>query len=185
TGVEKISPLPTVTVPPGVTFEGVETPFTPAVSITTDVECDSVSFASGANASVQKDALWARNGNQLVALELPGGTCGFHDGPLVLAPGACLLRDPGTGVLVKDATGRPVQNLADVAEPDGDALLDCWEDGTVWLNNEPCPGCTKDGKPGIDLDGDGVRDLVLCDNNNPASPGVCASKTHKDVFVEI
>src|SRR5206468_1073264 len=68
---------------------------------------------------------------------------------------------------------------------DGDALVDGWEDGTVWLNNEPCPGCTKDGKPGIDFDGDGVRDLILCDINSPASPGVCASKTHKDVFVEI
>src|SRR5439155_19646519 len=78
----------------------------------------------------------------------------------------------------------PIQNLADVADADGDALLDCWEDVTVWQYNEPCPGCTKDGKPGIDFDGDGVRDLILCDNNSPASP-VCASKTQKDVFVEI
>src|SRR5262249_56824013 len=104
------------------------------------------------------------------ALGLPGGTCGFHDGPLVFAPGACL----------KDEFGVIKQDLDNVLDSDGDGLLDCWEDGTFWATHPP-----GDGKPGIDFDGDGVRDLILCDNDNAASPGTCAKPNHKDIFVEI
>ena len=117
------------------------------------MECDAVTFASGVNAGLHKDALWTRqpgeSGPQLAAFELPGGTCGFHkgslaNGTLVLAPGACLLKD-ANGVFVRDVTGKPIQNLADVGDDDGDALLNCWENCSDLPVNEPCPGCTKEG----------------------------------------
>src|SRR5262249_47512902 len=128
-GTEVISAAPTAPGPNPLPFDGVFTPF--AAPITTDVVCDPVTFASG-----HKDALWARVGSTLIAIQLPGGACGFHDGPLVLAPGACLLRDLN-GVFVRDPfTGKPIQNLADVVSAAGDALLDCWKDGTVWLKND-------------------------------------------------
>jgi hypothetical protein len=150
------------------------TPFTPDDAAATDVECDPVTYASGPNASMHKDALWKKtkngsNQDQLVAIELPGGTCGFHDGPLVFAPGACLASGGG-------------QDLTNVLDTDGDGLLDCWEEsgaGTFWATHPPF-----DGKPGIDFDGDGVRDLILCDTANCASAEL-PSKTRKDVFVEI
>jgi hypothetical protein len=69
-------------------------------------------------------------------------------------------------------------------DADGDGLLDCWED-THW----------PDGLPGIDYDGDGVRDIVLCVDangngtfgaaNSPERATECASPQHRDVFVEI
>jgi hypothetical protein len=143
------------------------TPFDVPIT-TSDVECDPVTFSGPGQ---HKDALWTKSAvsNTLVALELPGGTCGFHDGPLVFAPGACLAAGGG-------------QDLTNVTDTDGDGLPDCWEEngaGTYWATHPPF-----DGKPGIDFDGDGVRDLILCDSANCASAEL-PSKTRKDVFIEI
>jgi len=54
-------------------------------------------------------------------------------------------------------------------DTDGDGLWDCWEDPARWPDN----------LPGIDVDGDGVRDLVLCIGT------ACADPNFKDIFVEI
>jgi len=130
---------------------------------TEDLECDPVSFAA-----LNKDALWSMNGllgsNQLFAFEIPGGTCGFTTGPTVLNPGACP-DNPDTAV--DEST----------LDTDGDGLLDCWEDGTRWA----------DGLPGIDFDGDGTRDMVLCVETNGIAgfqPEECADRNVKDLFVE-
>ena len=71
------------------------------------------------------------------------------------------------------------QTVSRVKDSDGDGLPDCWEDGSLW-----------DGKPGIDFDGDGVRDLILCVNVDTNGSGVaateeCAHKDRKDIFVEV
>jgi len=121
-----------------------------------------------------KEALWTKDESstsiQLLALEIPGGTSGQKTGPPALFPAAC------TGGTTPDT--------------DGDGLLDCWEDGTLW----------PDGLPGISFNGiyDGNlanRDLILCvDTNGNGNFGTlgsaerateCASPRHKDIFVEI
>lgn len=146
--------------------------FTPPEGTRTeDLECDPFTFAAS-----HKDALWTMNGvhgsNQLFAFEIPAGTCGLINAPPVLNPGACPVGYPtNPGGIAKDS--------------DGDGLLDCWEDGNVWA----------DGLPGIDFDGDGAasgmamplptafRDLILC--LDTANPATCATKNHKDLFVEV
>src|SRR5262249_11103093 len=75
-------------------------------------------------------------------------------------------------------------------DSDGDGLLDCWEDGSLWA----------DGNPGINFSGiwpgtlpaaTTFRDVMLCVTNpvtnNDGLPvgATCASKLHKDLFVEI
>jgi hypothetical protein len=178
-GTEVTSPAPTA--PAGApNFDGVFTPFA-AQPNTTDVACDPVTFATPTAIDPgHKDALWTRILSTLKAIQLPGGTCGFHDGPLVLAPGACLLRQGG--VFVRDTvSGKPIQNLADLVSTAGDALLDCWKDGTVWASNPPA-----DGLPGISFDGSGVRDFTLAPLcQDVTKPATCASTMHKDIFVEI
>ncbi len=94
---------------------------------TEDLECDPVSFAAQG-----VDAVWSKDAftDQLFALEIPDGTCGFAGGPPVV-PAAC-----------------PDGSTTDT---DGDALLDCWEtngidfdgDGTIDLQL-------------YDVDGDGT-----------------------------
>src|SRR5262249_25772286 len=63
-----------------------------------------------------KEVLWTKDesfaSSQLLALEIPGGTSGQTVGPPALFPAAC--------------TGGTTPDL------DGDGLLDCWEDGTLW-----------------------------------------------------
>jgi len=114
--------------------------------------------------SIGKDAMWSKDAftNTMFAFEIPLGTCGAAGGAPVLVPAAC----HGGGDITIDT--------------DRDGLPDCWEDGSVW----------PDGLPGIDFDGDGVRDLVLCvdeNNNGVFEPllGECASPTRKDLFLKI
>jgi len=114
-----------------------------------------------------KDAIWTkrRSNDVLVAVEMAGGTSGQTVGPPALSPGTCA-----------DGT---------TPDADGDGLLDCWESAATW----------PDGLPGIDYNGDGTRDLVLCvdanGNGNFGAAGSperaleCASHQHKDLFVEI
>jgi Tol biopolymer transport system component len=67
-----------------------------------------------------------------------------------------------------------------LTDTDGDGLLDCWETGAQCVNNP--------GNPGIDFDGDGTCDIILCvdaNNNGLFDPGECADPMHKDIFVEI
>ncbi len=125
-----------------------------------DFECDPGSFAG-------RDALWVKdaNGNRVVAFEIPDRTCAAAVTPAVAAPAACPASTP-LADLNSDGTPK---------DTDGDGLLDCWEDPAVW----------PDHLPGIDFDGDGVRDLILCDNNSATNPGTCADKNKKDVFVEV
>src|SRR5262249_12714814 len=114
-----------------------------------------------------KEVLWTKDesfaSSQLLALEIPGGTSGQTVGPPALFPAAC--------------TGGTTPDL------DGDGLLDCWEDGTLW----------PDGLPGISFNGiyDGNvanRDVILCvDANGDRNfgPDECAHPLVKDVFIEI
>ena len=126
-----------------------------------DLECDPGTFPG-------KDALWVKeaNGHRVVAFEVPDRVCGAAVSPAIAAPGACPLNTPASDL---NADGTP-------KESDGDGLLDCWKNATLW----------GDGKPGIDYNGDNIRDLILCDNNvtGPGS-GACASKGQKHIFVEV
>jgi hypothetical protein len=158
--------------------------FVPAATLRTEnIACDPVTFASQ-----DKDALWSTDGLQgsttLFAFEIPGGTCGLPTGPTVLYPAACLMTDPVTKRFILDVNGKPIPDPTNTVDTDGDGLLDCWEDGSIWAANPPCPGCLPDGLPGIDFDGDGIRDITLCITN---VNGVreCADKNVKDLFVEV
>lgn len=162
---------------------------TPPDTRTEDLECDPITFAAQG-----KDAIWTRDvypvryteganvgepivnldnetgalistgDQQLFAMELPMGTCGFPTGPTVLNPGAC-------------PAGYPTNPDGSPKDTDGDGLLDCWEDGTLWA----------DGLPGINFDGDAARDIVLCvdaNANGVFDAGECSDKNVKDLFVE-
>jgi hypothetical protein len=113
-----------------------------------------------------KELLWSKdqNASQLKAIEIPGGTLGQFLGAPVAFPAAC----PPT---------YPTQNDGSALDDDGDALLDCWEDGTLW----------SDGLPGISFVGNWTtlprnateRDLTLC-------IGVqCANPIVPNIFLEI
>lgn len=128
------------------------------------------------------EALWTKDQleAQLTALEIPGGTSGQIAGVPVAFPAAC-------------PAGYPTADDGTALDSDGDGNLDCWEDGALW----------SDGLPGINFTGEWVngvnsptlRHLTLCvDANNNNSFGAagsverateCASKSHKDVFVEM
>jgi hypothetical protein len=138
-----------------------------------DLECDPVTFA-GANV----DAMWSKivATNQMQAFRVPGGTCGLPQTAKVFAPAAC----PDAPLGVIDPYRTTINGIPAVPkDTDGDGLWDCWEDGARWT----------DGLPGIDFDGNGVRDAILCvDSDLNGSFNVateCASTTLKDVFVEI
>ncbi len=138
-----------------------------------DLECDPVTFAIA-----NVDAVWSKivATNQMQAFRVPGGTCGLPPTAKVFAPAAC--PDAPAGVI--DPYRTDINGILAVPkDTDGDGLWDCWEDPARWT----------DGLPGIDFDGDGVRDVVLCvDSDLNGSFNVateCASLTVKDVFVEI
>jgi hypothetical protein len=126
---------------------------TPAIG---DLECDGGSFGLSF-----RDVVWVKDQvlNELRAVEIPGGVCGLTSGPPVFAPAACPATYPTDGGLTRDT--------------DGDGLPDCWEDATFWA----------DQKPGIDFDGDGVRDFILC--ADAGIPATCADPLQKDIFVEL
>jgi hypothetical protein len=134
--------------------------FTGPTSFPRGLTADPVSFGSEF-----KDVLWSKDQNvaQITAAYIPGGTIGQALGAPVAFPAAC----PPT---------YPTQPDGTPLDSDGDGLLDCWEDGALW----------PDGLPGINFSGvwPGTRDLKLCVTNNDGVP-TCASKLHKDLFVEI
>jgi len=134
-----------------------------ASSSLSDIECDPVTFAS-----VNVDAVWVKvvTTNVLQAFRLPGGTCGLPPTTTVFAPAAC----PDPPPMTVDKYRRDAGTILAVPkDTDGDGLWDCWEDRARWPDN----------LPGIDFDGDGVRDLVLCIGTECADPNI------KDIFVEI
>jgi hypothetical protein len=156
-------------------------PFHPPVGLG-DLACDPVTFHNDQTTGKDlfTDALWSRlgdTGNTVVALEFPAFTCGLPSNSVAnqnspLAAGL----SAAAGAVPLAACFDQAGNVLDM---DGDGLPDCWED--PW----------SDGKPGIDFDGDGVRDFTLCvsvDKNGdgvPDAPDECAAKNHKDLFVEI
>jgi hypothetical protein len=134
-----------------------------------DLECDPVSFA-GFNV----DALWSKvvATNLMQAFRVPGGTCGLPPTAKVFAPAAC----PDPAVVGVDPYREDVGGvLAVPKDTDEDGLWDCWEDPARWA----------DGRPGIDFDGNGTRDAVLCVDAGGNVATDCASPVMKDVFVEI
>jgi hypothetical protein len=151
--LDKISGLPTAD-HPTIAFNG---------GALSDLECDPVTFAK-----VNIDAVWGKivATNLLQAFRVPGGTCGLPPTTTVFAPAAC--PDPPSGTV--DKYRQDVGNILAVPrDTDGDGLWDCWEDPARWGDN----------LPGIDFDGDGNRDLVLCVGTE------CADPNFKDIFVEI
>jgi hypothetical protein len=159
-------------------------PFHPPAGLG-DLACDPVTFHKNATGKdLFTDALWSRlgdTGNAVVALEFPAFTCGLPSNSVVVNQN--LPFSPLAAGLSMAAGATPRTGCFDqagsVIDADGDGLPDCWED--AW----------SDGKPGIDFNGDGVRDLVLCvavDKNGdgvPDAPDECAAKNHRDLFVEI
>jgi hypothetical protein len=136
-----------------------------------DLACDPVTFSGQF-----RDALWSRNGlngNGVVALEFPPFTCGLPSNATVFWAGLSAPSGSVPGAVLNPACFDAAGNVKD---SDGDGLPDCWE--TPW----------SDGKPGIDFDGDGVRDVVLCVDKNGDGvfdvPNECARPDRKDLFVE-
>jgi hypothetical protein len=151
-----------------------------------DLACDPVSFGAQ-----YKDAMWSRNGtngNGAVALRFPPYTCGLPKNATVLWAGLSAPSGGQAGVAPLAACFanlvNPVPNGngfdGDVIDSDQDGLPDCWENGALW----------SDGKPGIDFEGNGSRDLALCVSVDTNGDGVddtleCAGPNRKDLFVEI
>ena len=136
-----------------------------------DLECDPVTFGSPPyppEVLGETAAVWSKSPatEQVVAYRAPAGMCALPPTATVLAPAAC----PAAYL---NLDGSP-------KDTDGDGLWECWEDGTRWAG----------GKPGIDFDGDGTRDLVLCATVDTDGDGVpdateCADPLVKNIFVEI
>ena len=144
-----------------------------------DLECDAASFGQSSSfGQSYKDAIWVKNQsfNTIKAVEIPAGTCSLSGTiPLLGSPGACPVHPVTGATYPKNPDGSPL-------DTDGDGLPDCWEDGSVWAAGSPYvlnpPDPAGQGRPGIDFDGDGVRDIVLCVGTE------CADKNVKDIFVE-
>src|SRR6266581_4168270 len=135
-----------------------------------DLECDPVSFGLG-----NIDVVWSKSAatDQVMAYRVPAAMCGLPPTATVLAPAACPADQHQYWTNNDPINGAP-------KDSDGDGLWDCWEDPARWA----------DGKPGIDFDGDGVRDLVLCAAVDTDGDGVpetieCANPLVKNIFVEI
>jgi hypothetical protein len=154
-----------------------------------DLACDPVTFHKDPTTGTDlfTDGLWSRlgaNGNAVVALEFPAFTCGLPSNSVVVGPYSPLaagLSAPFGGFPGAVPRAGCFDLAGNVLDADGDGLPDCWEDSLLW----------SDSTQGIDFDGDGVRDFVLCvavDKNGdgvPDAPDECADKNHKDLFVEI
>lgn len=150
-----------------------------------DLACDPVTFhrdpATGEDRF--RDAIWSRNGfngNGVVALEMPPFTCGLPGGATTLWAGLAAPGPLGPGTLPLAACFDNALFTGRVKDADGDGLPDCWEDGDQW----------PDGQPGIDFDGNGIRDLILCvdvDTNGDGSADTteCVDPMRKDLLVEI
>src|SRR5215475_13535806 len=146
-----------------------------------DLACDPVTFLGKF-----RDAMWSRNGlngNGVVALEFPPFTCGLPSNATTFWAGLSAPSGGVPGAILNPACFDAAGNVKDL---DGDGLPDCWEDASLW------PADPADGKqrPGIDFDGDGIRDVTLCVMVNTNGDGVtlteeCAKKDHKDLFVEV
>ncbi len=136
-----------------------------------DLACDPVTFSGQF-----RDAMWSRNGlngNGVVAVEFPPFTCGLPGNATVFWAG---LSAPSGGVPGAALNPACFDAAGNVKDSDGDGLPDCWE--TPW----------GDGLPGIDFDGDGNRDVVLCvdeNGNGVFEANECARPDRKDLFVEI
>jgi hypothetical protein len=111
------------------------------------------------------EMLWTLTENNVyVGFQMAGGTLGQKTGTPALSPGSC-----------------PGGNVAS----DGDGLLDCWKDRTLW----------SDGKPGINYAGvyaagssPATRDATLCVNETSASfvlDNDCAKPGRPDLFLEV
>ena len=111
------------------------------------------------------ELIWALTDNgTYVGFEMAGGTLGQKSGVPLLNPGSC----PGGNV-----------------SSDGDGLLDCWKNPTLW----------SDGKPGINYAGvygaganPIARDVTLCVNESSPSFSIandCAKPGRPDLFLEI
>src|SRR5215510_2532271 len=145
-----------------------------------DLACDPVTFSGQF-----RDAMWSRNGvngNGVVAVALKKLTCGLPSNATTFWPGLSAPSGVVAGAALNAACFDAAGNVKDL---DGDGLPDCWEDASLWPVD-------PDGKqrPGIDFDGDGVRDVALCVMVNTNGDGVtlteeCADKNFKDLFVEV
>jgi hypothetical protein len=111
------------------------------------------------------ELIWALADNGVYAgFQMAGGTLGQKSGVPLLNPGSC----PGGNV-----------------SSDGDGLLDCWKNPTLW----------SDGKPGINYAGvyaagssPATRDATLCVNESAAGFSIandCAKPGRPDLFLEI
>ena len=137
-----------------------------------DLECDPVTFAAG-----NIEAVWSKQAatERVQAFRVPAGTCGLPAKATVIEPAACPVVLPNA-----DGSSKYLNADGSPKDTDGDGLWDCWEDGARW----------PDGLPGIDFDGDGIRDVILCvtvDTNGDGVPDTteCANPLVKDIFVEI
>src|SRR2546430_13794224 len=122
-----------------------------------------------------KEALWtlvpnpSGFGTQFRAIFVPTGLA------VSQRPGAC-------------PAGFPTNLDGTAMDTDGDGLPDCWE-ARVWPAGTVAPGgpvganIWPDGLPGIDIDGDGVRDIALCVTTVNGQVE-CADPNVKDIFVE-
>jgi hypothetical protein len=117
-------------------------------------------------ASQYKELLWSLDASstRFLGVEIPGGTIGQLTGVPVLFPG------------VGSSPNACYNAQSDTPDTDGDGLLDCWENGTLWSDRQP--GISYNGI----YDGDiANRDVQLC-----VSTTECTDATQqKDLFVEI
>ena len=133
--------------------------------------------------------MWSRrgpNGNGVAGLEFPAFTCGLHSSSVAVQGGVSFSPlAPGLSTGTSAAPGQsPLAACFDangiVKDADGDGLPDCWETNAG--------GSTGSG--GIDVDGDGTPDFILCAQVNVNGDGTtltteCADPNHKDLFTQV
>jgi hypothetical protein len=147
-------------------------------STVSDLECDPVSFSgNGFSAKRNVDAVWSKIAvtQQAQAFWVPPATCGLPPTETVFAPAACPDLPPAGSpyAAYRNSDGSPIDS-------DGDGLWNCWKDATLWLAD-------ADGikRPGIDFDGDGIRDFELCAQDAVTNTLECATPGVRDLFVEM